>query len=138
MVDPLRRVIQYWTKRHILGDVVTTVIGGDGAGVPLPRCYLVRAMRWATEWSRPGSLGDADDIEHSANAGLNQSALLIEDMPHIGGRRADGLRDQPDDETRHVVCAAGVSEAGGGASEAMVDDGGDIVDVSESTSLDEA
>lgn len=137
-VDLLRRVIRHWTERRILGDAVTVVVGGDGAGVPSPRRCLARVARRVTEWPRPSFSGGAGGVEHSAGAGLDQLAPFIEGMPHIGGHRAGGFRDQPGDETRRVACAAGVSGAGGGVGEAVVDDGGDVIGVGEPASLDEA
>lgn len=77
-------------------------------------------------------------VEDGFCSGFDEVAAFGQGLLHVGAHVAGGFGNQSGDETRCLSCAAGAGGSDGGGGQAVVDDRGDVVGVSEPARLDEA
>lgn len=137
-VDLLRHSFRLGAERVRVGDLVPLTVGGHNQGAASPLLPLPPTGRYRTECRNPELVGVEGGVEDGFCSGFDGVAALGQGLLHVGGHGTGGFGDQPGDETRGLSGAAGTGRSRSGVGEAVVDDGGDVVDVGEPTNLDEA
>ena len=122
----------------MVGDLVSVSVGGDDQGAASPLSPLPPTGGYRTEGCNPWFVGVEGGVEDGFCSGFDEVAAPGQSPLHVRGHGAGGFGNQPGNEKRCPSSASRSGGSGGGLGEAVVDNGGDVVGVSEPTSLDEA
>lgn len=103
-----------------------------------PQRRLARPRGWGTQSVGPGFSPGERGVEADSCSLLDEHASFIEGAPHLLCHGAGGLWDEPGDQTRCTAGSAGAGGTRGGAFNAVVNDGCDVVGIAERPGLDQA
>jgi len=137
-VETLIRRAAILPERHGIGDSIAVTVCGNDPHLFQPGLSLPSIRRRIAKRCRPQFAGRCGGLGDRHGTVFDKGLAFVECGTHLRGHLPGRFGDESDDETWCGPSATASGPGGGGALEALPDDGTDIVRIAQAPQSDES